>query len=114
MTVSVEIHGFELHGCHGVNEDEREQGQTFLFDVTIEVDEPAEDSVGATVDYREVRDVVRETSDGRTYRLLESLATAVADAIVSRFPVHAVIVRVRKPGVGWAEWTAATSSRSKR
>jgi dihydroneopterin aldolase len=113
VIVLVEIHGFELHGRHGVNEDEREQGQAFLFDVKLEVDEPGDDSVTATVDYREVREVVRATSDEHAYRLLESLAGAVADAIVARFDVRSVTVRVRKPGVAWAEWTAVTVTRSK-
>jgi dihydroneopterin aldolase len=95
-----------------VDEDERRSGQQFVFDVTLEVPEPAEDSIDATVDYRAVRDTVRELSDARSYNLLESLAAAVAEAIVARFDVDSAIVRVRKPGIAWAEWTAATVSRS--
>ena len=79
----VEIHGLEIFGRHGVGEAERRDGQSFLFDVTLEVAEPAEDEIGATVDYRAVRDTVRELSDARSYRLLESLAAAAADAIVA-------------------------------
>lgn len=113
MTVTVEIHGFELEGRHGVGEDERQNGQRFLFDVTLELPEPAADSIDATVDYRAVRDAIAEISDAQAYRLLESLASAAADAIAQRFDVERVTVRVRKPGVAWAEWTAATSTRSK-
>jgi dihydroneopterin aldolase len=109
--VIVEIHGVEIVGRHGVGEAERSDGQSFLFDVTLELAEPAEDAIGATVDYRSVRDAVRDLSDARSYRLLESLATAAADAIVTRFDVDSVTVRVRKPGVAWADWTAATASR---
>jgi dihydroneopterin aldolase len=36
----VEVHGLELFGRHGVNDDERRNGQTFLFDVTLEIAEP--------------------------------------------------------------------------
>ena len=111
--VIVEIHGLEIVGRHGVGEAERRDGQPFLFDVTLEVAEPAEDEIGATVDYRAVRDTVRELSDARSYRLLESLAGAAADAIVAAFPVESVTVRVRKPGVAWADWTAATASRAR-
>lgn len=109
----VEIHGLELHGKHGVNENERRDGQTFLFDVTLEVSEPAGDSIDATVDYRAVRDCVRDISDARAFQLLETLAAAVADAIVARFEVASVEVRVRKPGIAWAEWTGVTASRSR-
>ena len=110
----VEIHGLEVFGRHGVGEAERRDGQSFLFDVTLEVAEPPDDSVDATVDYRAVRDAVRELSDANAYKLLETLAAAAADAIVDRFPVQAVAVRVRKPGIAWADWTAATASRSGR
>jgi 7,8-dihydroneopterin aldolase/epimerase/oxygenase len=111
--VIVEIHGLEVFGRHGVDEDERRDGQQFLVDVTLELPEPAEDSIDATVDYRAVRDTVRELSDARSYKLLESLAQAAAEAIVARFTVDAATVRVRKPGIAWADWTAATASRAR-
>ena len=109
----VEIHGLEIVGRHGVGEAERRDGQPFLFDVTLELAEPAEDAIDATVDYRAVRDAVRDLSDARSYKLLESLASAAADSIVARFDVDSVTVTVRKPGVAWADWTAATASRSR-
>jgi dihydroneopterin aldolase len=43
--------------------------------------------------------VVAEVSDARAYHLLEAFATAVADALVARFPVDRARVRVRKPDV---------------
>jgi len=109
--VIVEIHGLEVLGRHGVGEAERRDGQAFFFDVTLELAEPAEDAIGATVDYRDVRDALRELSEARSYKLLESLAAAAAETIVTRFAIDSVAVRVRKPGVAWAEWTAATASR---
>jgi len=53
----------------------------------------------------------REVSDARAFHLLETLAAAVADAILARFAVESVSVRVRKPGIAWAEWTGVTASR---
>jgi dihydroneopterin aldolase len=107
----VEVHGLELFGRHGVNDDERRDGQTFLFDVTLEVTEPKQDTIDATVDYRQVRDIVRGVSDAESYRLLESLAAATADALSAELPVRSVRVRVRKPGIAWAEWTGVTCER---
>jgi 7,8-dihydroneopterin aldolase/epimerase/oxygenase len=109
--VIVEVHGLELHGRHGADEDERREPQSFLFDVTIDIEEPREDSLDATVDYRRVRDVIRKVSDAQSYTLLEKLAAAAADAISAELPVRSVRVRVRKPGVRWAEWAAATVER---
>jgi dihydroneopterin aldolase len=112
--VIVEVHGLEVFGHHGVAEEERQRGQPFLFDVTLEVREPQEDELEATLDYRAVRDAVREVSDAKNYKLIESLAAAAADDIASRFAVESVTVRVRKPAIAWAEWTAATASRGPR
>lgn len=111
--MKLELHGIEVFGRHGVNESERREGQPFLFDVMLELDEPREDTVDATVDYRDVRDCVREISDGQAFNLLESLSAAVAEALVSRFPVASAHVRVRKPGVSWAEYAAATCERAR-
>jgi 7,8-dihydroneopterin aldolase/epimerase/oxygenase len=109
--VIVEIHGLEVFGHHGAGAEERRRGQTFLFDVTLDVREPAADELDATVDYRAVRDTIRDMSETQVHKLLESLAAAAAEAIVARFDIHSVSVRVRKPGISWAEWTAATASR---
>jgi len=109
--VIVEISGLEVSARHGVNESERQTPQPFLFDVTLELPDPAEDAIEATVDYRSVRDAVRRTAESHSYKLLETLAAATAEALVAEFALDAVTVRVRKPGIAWAEWTAATASR---
>ena len=76
------------------------------------MDEPHKDRIDATVDYRRVRDVVAAVSDSKSYVLLETLVAAVADALVEELQLERVRVRVRKPGVAWAEWTGVTCERS--
>jgi dihydroneopterin aldolase len=115
---TVEVLGLELHGFHGVNEDERRDGQRFLFDLWLEVPDgaAASDRIEDAVDYREVVACVRELSDAHAYRLLEALSAAVADAVLARFPVERVRVRVRKPDVRLeapVEHTAATTERAR-
>jgi dihydroneopterin aldolase len=115
--IVVEVEGLELRGHHGASEAEQERGQTFLFDVRLEVTDGAlSDRIEDAVDYREVVRLVQEISDGRRFALLEALAAATAEAILERFPVERVRVRVRKPEVRPAglsvEWTAATVERS--
>ncbi len=108
--IEVELFGLEVFGHHGVDEHERRDGQPFLFDVRMEVPDGAlRDRIEDAVDYRQVAAVVREVSEERAYNLLEALAAAVADAIMERFAVERVSVRVRKPRVELpAEYTAAT------
>jgi 7,8-dihydroneopterin aldolase/epimerase/oxygenase len=113
--MTVELHGLEVFGRHGVLDEEKRDGQTFVYDIELEVDEPAADRIEDAVDYRLVADCVREISDSRSFDLIESLAVAVADALVRRLAVAAARVRVRKPhpaGLA-AEWSAATAERRK-
>ena len=116
MTVLVELAGLEIPGRHGVEDRERESEQPFLYDVELELPEPSADDVEHTADYTEVAALVREVSDVRQFNLIESLAAAVADAILERFPAERVRVRVRKPEVTLTapvEHTAATVERSR-
>lgn len=116
MTVLVEVRGVELRGRHGALDWEREVEQPFVYDVELELDEPAGDELVDTVDYREVVALLREVS-ATHFELLESLAAAVADALLERFPAVGVRVRVRKPDVQLGlpvEFTAATVRRERR
>jgi len=100
--VTIELRGLELQGFHGATEEERRDGQRFLFDVELDASSAGAetDALEDTIDYREVIAVVREVSDGRAFTLLEALAAAVADALLERFAaVIRVRVRVRKPDV---------------
>ena len=98
MSVTVEVQGLEVFGHHGVGEDERRDGQRFLFDVDYDVGEGVfSDRIEDAVDYRDVVAVVERVSGERQCRLLEALAAAAADAIAAELPVERVRVRVRKP-----------------
>lgn len=115
--ITVELHALTLHGYHGVLPDEKRDGQTFLFDLDFDVDDASlSDRIEDAVDYREVASTVREVSDGRRFDLVEALAAAVADAVLERFPVQRVRVRVRKPEVTLdpqVAWTGATVERKR-
>ena len=107
----VELEGLEVFGRHGVEDDERREGRTFLYDIALEVSDAAlSDEIEDAVDYREVATCVQEVSDSREFRLIEALAAAVADAIAERFPVARVRVRVRKPDPKPAGLTVAYSA----
>jgi dihydroneopterin aldolase len=116
--VKVELHALEVHGFHGVLDDEHREGQRFLYDVELDVGEEAarSDRIEDAVDYRDVAAAVREVSDARRYRLLEALAAAVADALLVRFAVSRVFVRVSKPDVRLdppVEWSAVSVVRER-
>jgi dihydroneopterin aldolase len=116
--VAIELAGLEVHGFHGATEEERREGQRFLFDVELTVDARAAetDDLEDTVDYRDVVGAVRAVSDARVYTLLEALGAATAETLLARFPVERVRVRVRKPDVRLdapVEHSAVTIERSR-
>jgi dihydroneopterin aldolase len=116
VTVLVELAGLEIPGRHGVEDWEREQEQPFVYDLELELEEPANDRIEETVDYREVVQLVRAVSENRQFQLLESIAAAVAEALLERFPLDRARVRVRKPQVQLGvpvEHTAASVERSR-
>jgi dihydroneopterin aldolase len=100
----LELEGLAIFGQHGVLEEERQDGQEFLYDIRLDVgDAGASDRIEDAVDYREVADCVREVSASQSFNLIEALAQAVANALMERFPVRTVRVQVRKTnpaGVG--------------
>jgi 7,8-dihydroneopterin aldolase/epimerase/oxygenase len=104
--MTIELQGIELHGFHGVLDEERTKGQRFLVDVELDLADTTaaeSDRIEDAVDYRDVLAAVTEVSDGHAYNLLEALAAALAETLLSRFPLVRVRVRVRKPDVALAQ-----------
>jgi 7,8-dihydroneopterin aldolase/epimerase/oxygenase len=116
--ITVALHGLDIFGRHGATDEERERGQSFLYDVELDVSDAAlSDRLEDAVDYEEVAACIRAVSDERQFTLLEALAAAAADEIVARFPVSRVRIRVRKPEVRPAgidvDWSAASVERTR-
>jgi len=113
--VRIELHGLEVFGYHGATEVEEREGQMFLVDIALDPRrEPEADDLEQTIDYRDVAAHVRDVSDRRRVRLLETLAASLADELMAAFPVERVRVRVRKPHVQLdppVEYSAVTVER---
>src|SRR5256885_16779254 len=70
-----------FQGRHGVRPAEREQPQDFKVDIEVEADlarAGQTDLLADTVDYTAVRAAAREVIEGESRKLLESLASAIA------------------------------------
>jgi dihydroneopterin aldolase len=96
----VVLRGVRGYGRHGVLESERRLGQTFLVDVSLELDtRPAatSDDVADTVDYGVVAQSILDIVEGEPVALLERLAQDICDAILVHDRVQAVDVTVHKP-----------------
>lgn len=100
MPDRVLLQGIQFYGYHGVYEEERRLGQRFLVDVELRLDlsrAASEDDVSAGVDYSQVHAVVLAIGTRHQFKLLETLATRIAAAILEQFPIQEVTVRATKP-----------------
>ena len=92
------LEGLEFHGFHGVFEEETRFGARFIVDVELFLPLSPRDTLAETVDYGEVYALVRHEVTERRYQLIETLAQAIADGILSvQAKVASLKVRVHKP-----------------
>lgn len=97
----IKIKGLKLFAYHGVNPEEKEQGQNFIFDIDLYVNlnKPcASDDVNDTVSYAKVVKTVRRVFTEKKYNLLEKCAQAVSDAIFDEYSeVQKLEITLKKP-----------------
>jgi dihydroneopterin aldolase len=89
-----------FRGYHGVGEEERQIGQRFEVDVEFARSikaAAASDSIKNTIDLYKVYQVVENVVTRKSFKLVETLAEAIAAALLRRFSAEALRVRVRKP-----------------
>lgn len=95
------IKGLEIFAFHGVNPEEKADGQKFILDITLHADlsaAMASDDLADTVNYAAVRKAVQRVMTGEKYDLIEHTAARVADAILADFPqVAKAEVLLKKP-----------------
>ncbi|MGH8896449.1 MAG: dihydroneopterin aldolase [Egibacteraceae bacterium] len=96
----IEIKGLRVFGRHGVAERERSEGQTFVIDMTLELDlsrAAVSDALADTVDYGALARRLAEAVGRTRFDLIEALAAHLADLALDDLRVQAAEVRVAKP-----------------
>jgi 7,8-dihydroneopterin aldolase/epimerase/oxygenase len=99
-TDRIVLTGLRVRGYHGVQDDERRDGQDFVVDADLELDVAAAASSGDvadTVDYADLAVALAEVVAGPPVNLLETLATRLAATCLLDARVGAVTVTVHKP-----------------
>ena len=100
MPDQIILQGMQFYGYHGVNPEERVLGQRYVVDLTVDLDlrrAGASDRLEDTVSYSHIYRSVRAVMEGEPRNLLESAAEAIADRVLTEFPVDSVSVTVKKP-----------------
>ena len=100
MSDRIALRGLVAFGRHGVSPEEREQGQRFVVDATLELDlRPAaeHDDLHRTVDYGTLARRLADVVEGPPVDLLETLAQRLAEVCLDDSRVHDVEITVHKP-----------------
>lgn len=100
MVETITLTGISGYGYHGVLDTERNIGQEFVVDVEYALSMLAaarSDELVDTLSYAEVAESVRSLIVGPPFKLIETLAHAIADSVIIAGPVESVTVSVHKP-----------------
>ena len=96
----IRLENMQFYGYHGVSELEKELGGK--FEVDLEMFFPLQksgksDRIEDTLDYEAAYRLVQFSVGQKKYFLLEALAETIIETCMKTFPVHRIVVRVRKP-----------------
>ena len=98
---TIYIKGLEIFAYHGVNPEEKRDGQRFVLDIAMQTDLTtpcATDDLNTTVSYSAVIKTVRAVMTAEVNDLIERAAQRVADAVLETYPaVQSVTVTLKKP-----------------
>jgi dihydroneopterin aldolase len=99
MTDKILVMGAHFFARHGVSDDEQRIGGRYVVDVELEhglSHAASTDDLTDTISYADVYDSVREIVEGKSFRLIETLAEHIAQTLLARYPAASVMVRVKK------------------
>ncbi|HWB89264.1 MAG TPA: dihydroneopterin aldolase [Acidimicrobiia bacterium] len=100
MNDRIELRGIEVLARHGVLSHEQERAQVFKVDVVAYTDlvTPGEsDDLSDALDYGELALEIREVVGSASYKLIETVAARVADAVMAHPGVQRSVVTIHKP-----------------
>ncbi len=95
------VQGLQVFGYHGVYEQEKEEGQTFLVNCVMDTSFASaihSDDVGETVDYGTACLFIKKYFEEKAYDLLEKVADELATSIMYAFPgIEKIQIQITKP-----------------
>ena len=91
MIYKIRLDALEFFGYHGVQQHEKDFGQTFLVDCHLDVEAGSEDSIDSTVSYALVADELEKVATKQRFDLIETLAQRCLAAVLD---LDARILRV--------------------
>jgi FolB domain-containing protein len=100
----------------GISEEERAKPQRLLLTLDVKFDfssAAVSGRIGRTIDYYEITQRLLKLGESRNWRLIESVATDVADKILSEFRPENVTVEVKKFSIPEARYVSASLTKQR-
>ena len=100
----------------GISDEERAKPQRLLLTLDIKFDissAAVSGRIGRTIDYYEVTQRLLKLGETRSWRLIESVATDVADKILSEFRPENVTVEVKKFSIPEARYVSVSLTKQR-
>ena len=93
------VRAIEFYGYHGASDEEQVVGHRYLVDVDLRYCTRRagnSDKLQDTINYSRVAKRIVEIGAGERYRLLEALASRLAEVLLAEFPMQSIRLRVIK------------------
>ena len=110
------ISDLEVRFRVGVPDEERREPQRLLLTVEMESDFSRAiktDSIAETVDYFAVSQALLKFGEGKEWRLIEKLASDIAEMVLTKFRPAAVTVEVKKFVIPEAQFVSVRVKRGR-
>ncbi len=114
MSDVISVHDLEVFCRVGVPDEERAQPQRLLITVEMQKDiseAVQSDDLTKTIDYFAVSQRLVQFGEGREWKLIETLASEIADFVRGEFDATGVTVEVKKFVIPEARWVSVRVTR---
>jgi len=112
----ITIVDLEVYYCVGVGDEERAKPQRLLVTVDMSFDfatAALSDRIEKTINYHAVVQDLLKFGGGRNWKLVERLASNIADRVLTQFGPQAVMVEVKKFVIPQARYIAVSLTKSR-
>jgi dihydroneopterin aldolase len=113
----ITITDLEVSFCVGVTDVERAKPQRLLVTVDMALDfssAATSDRIEKTINYQQVADEVLKYGEGRNWKLIERLASNLADFVLAEYHPEAVLVEVKKFSVPQARHVSVSVTKTRQ
>jgi len=112
----ITIVDLEVHYCVGVTDEERAKPQRLLLTVDLNFDFSSaalSDRIEKTINYFELSQSLLKFGNERSWKLIEKLASNIADMVLAEYKPQAVLVEVKKFPIPEARYVSVSLTRSR-